>query len=151
MAQSFMRPPSTQHGGCFPPPSDRPPTHTHSPTHPPNLLHLFTDFTNIFGTYIPPCFGLPPLPGFMTDQEFNSAVSSLALKFLYLAIGAACAGFLQQFCWTYTSVRQTNRLRRRYLAAVLRQDVSFFDTQVWVGARVSAAESLSDYYRAHRS
>jgi hypothetical protein len=30
----------------------------------------------------------------------------------------------------YTSVRQTNRLRRRYLTAVLRQEVSFFDTQV---------------------
>jgi hypothetical protein len=40
------------------------------------------------------------------------------------------AGFLQQFCWSYTSVRQTNRLRRRYLTAVLRQDVAFFDTQV---------------------
>lgn len=43
------------------------------------------------------------------------------------------AGFLQQFCWMYASVRQTNRLRRRYLAAVLRQDVAFFDTQATTG------------------
>jgi len=49
------------------------------------LLHA--DFTDVFGTYIPPCFGLPQLPGFMTTQQFNSAVSSIALKFLYLAIG----------------------------------------------------------------
>lgn len=163
------------------------------------------DFTNVFGTYIPPCFGLPPLPGFLTTQQFNAQISQLSLKFLYLALGtclfvcvlvgghgagnvvdvlvcrsncihvcsgscgwvggrfvairlsrgknrslvfshsyartlccvhtpagAAAAGFLQQFCWQYTSVRQTNRWRRRYLEAVLSQDISFFDTQASV-------------------
>lgn len=52
------------------------------------------------------------------------------LPFAPLFPGAGVAGFLQQFCWTYTSIRRTNRLRRRYLEAVLRQEVSFFDTQV---------------------
>lgn len=50
-------------------------------------LFLHADFTDVFGTYIPPCFGLPQLPGFLTTQQFNSAVSTIALKFLYLAIG----------------------------------------------------------------
>lgn len=54
----------------------------------PLFAIVFGDFTNVFGTYIPPCFGLPPIPGFMTDQEFNRAVSDIALKFVYLAIGA---------------------------------------------------------------
>lgn len=54
----------------------------------------------------------------------------LLLLLIMCASGAGVAGFLQQFCWSYTSVRQTNRLRRRYLTAVLRQDVAFFDTQV---------------------
>jgi hypothetical protein len=49
------------------------------------------DFTNVFGTYIPPCFGLPPIPGFKTDAEFQAAVSDIALKFVYLAIGEAHA------------------------------------------------------------
>lgn len=54
----------------------------------------------------------------------------LLLLLIMCSSGAGVAGFLQQFCWSYTSVRQTNRLRRRYLTAVLRQDVAFFDTQV---------------------
>jgi hypothetical protein len=41
----------------------------------------------VFGTYLPPCLGFPPIPGFMTEAEFNRAVSDIALKFLYLAIG----------------------------------------------------------------
>jgi ATP-binding cassette subfamily B (MDR/TAP) protein 1 len=32
------------------------------------------------------------------------------------------------FCWARTAERQTFRLRRQYLQAVLRQDVGFFDT-----------------------
>jgi len=50
---------------------------------------------------------------------------------IVLSAGAVVAGFMQQFCWTYSSVRQVNRLRRIYLRAVLRQDIPFFDTQVW--------------------
>jgi hypothetical protein len=41
----------------------------------------------------------------------------------------------------YTSVRQTNRLRRRYLTAVLRQEVSFFDTQVCANGVVAGLQS----------
>lgn len=54
-------------------------------------VHVCTDFTNVFGTYIPPCFGLPPIPGFLTNEEFNRAVSNIALNFVYLAIGAPAA------------------------------------------------------------
>jgi hypothetical protein len=50
---------------------------------------VFGDFSNVFGTYLPPCFGLPPLPGFKTTADFNQEVSNIALKFFYLAIGEA--------------------------------------------------------------
>eukprot|EP00775_Hariotina_reticulata_P008041 gene8041-8236_t len=103
------------------------------------LLPLFTivfgDFTNAFGTFWPRCPGLPPPPPqfSMTEDHFNGVVREIALKFLWLSLGAVGAGFMQQFCWTYSSVRQVNRLRRLYLRAVLRQDIPFFDTQATTG------------------
>lgn len=32
-------------------------------------------------------------------------------------------------CWTRTAERQTSRMRMKYLNSVLKQEVSFFDTQ----------------------
>jgi ATP-binding cassette subfamily B (MDR/TAP) protein 1 len=60
-------------------------------------------------------------------------VSQIALRFLYVAIGATVAGYLQQACWSYTSVRQANRMRRMFLEAVLRQEIAFFDTEATTG------------------
>lgn len=34
------------------------------------------------------------------------------------------------FCWTRTAERQATRMRYRYLKAVLRQDVGYFDMHV---------------------
>lgn len=36
-------------------------------------------------------------------------------------------------CWMFTGERQTSRLRNRYLEAVLKQDVGFFDTDARTG------------------
>lgn len=36
-------------------------------------------------------------------------------------------------CWMFTGERQTSRLRKRYLEAVLKQDVGFFDTDARTG------------------
>jgi hypothetical protein len=60
-------------------------------------------------------------------------ISGIALRFLYVAIGATVAGYLQQACWSYTSVRQANRMRRMFLEAVLRQEIAFFDTEATTG------------------
>jgi hypothetical protein len=70
---------------------------------------LFGEFTQAFGSYIPSCPGDPPLPllpGLISNDEFRSLISRIALKFVYLAIGAAALGALQQGCWTWTSNRQ---------------------------------------------
>ncbi|GLJ37717.1 hypothetical protein SUGI_0766220 [Cryptomeria japonica] len=50
------------------------------------------------------------------------------VNFLYLAAGVAVAAFLEAFCWARTGERQASRMRRKYLMAVLRQEVAFFDT-----------------------
>lgn len=43
-------------------------------------------------------------------------------------------GFLAEIaCWMYTGERQVSALRRRYLEAVLKQDVGFFDTDARTG------------------
>ncbi|GMP33970.1 hypothetical protein CsSME_00007054 [Camellia sinensis var. sinensis] len=55
-------------------------------------------------------------------------INTYALSLLYVAIGVGIGGFLEGFCWARTAERQTSRLRTRYLQAVLRQEVGFFDT-----------------------
>lgn len=99
----------------------------------PLFAIIFGDFTNAFGMYIPPCFGIQPVPGMLTNDDFLSLVNNIALKFLYVAIGAGVAAFLQQAAWAYTGRRQANKIREKYLHAVLRQDITFFDTQASTG------------------
>ncbi|XP_024197523.1 ABC transporter B family member 3 isoform X1 [Rosa chinensis] len=60
-------------------------------------------------------------------------VSKVALKYVYLALGAAAAAFLQMSCWVITGERQAARIRSLYLKTILRQDVGFFDKEVTTG------------------
>lgn len=60
-------------------------------------------------------------------------VSRIALYFTFLAIGAMVASYLQSSMWMWAGNRQTSRLRLRYLHAVLRQDIGYFDTQATTG------------------
>ncbi|XP_059638895.1 ABC transporter B family member 15-like [Cornus florida] len=55
-------------------------------------------------------------------------INKNALALLYVAICVGSGAFLEGFCWARTAERQTSRLRIKYLQAVLRQDVGFFDT-----------------------
>ncbi|XP_062181143.1 ABC transporter B family member 11-like isoform X2 [Phragmites australis] len=63
-------------------------------------------------------------------------VSGVCLKFFYLAIGSWFACFLQVACWMITGERQAARIRGLYLAAVLRQDIAFFDKEMTTGQLV---------------
>nr|BAS29581.1 B-type ABC transporter [Thalictrum minus] len=60
-------------------------------------------------------------------------VSEVALKFVYLAIGAGTASCLQVACWMVTGERQAARMRSLYLKTILRQDIGFFDTETNTG------------------
>ncbi|KAK9268408.1 hypothetical protein L1049_000158 [Liquidambar formosana] len=70
-------------------------------------------------------------------NEYGSSKSSVsiqivnkyALRLLYVAIGVGLSAFVEGICWTRTAERQTSRMRMEYLKSVLRQEVSFFDTQ----------------------
>ncbi|KAI4335102.1 hypothetical protein L6164_013781 [Bauhinia variegata] len=60
-------------------------------------------------------------------------VSKVALRFVYLAMGAFAAAFLQVTCWMVTGERQAATIRSLYLKTILRQDVSFFDKETNTG------------------
>ncbi|KAK9039526.1 hypothetical protein V6N11_014724 [Hibiscus sabdariffa] len=68
------------------------------------------------------------------DSDWASAgdvlsrnVRQVALLFIFAACGGLVGCFLEGVCWTITSERQATRMRSRYLKAVLRQDVGYFD------------------------
>ncbi|CAN1353151.1 ABC transporter B family member 11 [Linum perenne] len=61
------------------------------------------------------------------------AISKVSVKYVYLAIGAAVASFLEVTCWMVTGERQAARIRRLYLQTILRQDVAFFDSETSTG------------------
>ncbi|KAL5859350.1 hypothetical protein ACOSQ4_000646 [Xanthoceras sorbifolium] len=81
------------------------------------------------------------LTGQLTDafgQNQNNShvvdvVSKVCLKFVYLAMGAAVASFLQVSCWMVTGERQAARIRGLYLKTILRQDIGFFDNETNTG------------------
>ncbi|CAA2957191.1 ABC transporter B family member 9-like [Olea europaea var. sylvestris] len=69
-----------------------------------------------------------------TDQKHVvHEVSKISLKYVYLAVGAGLASFLQMSCWMVTGERQATRIRGLYLKTILRQDIEFFDTQTTTG------------------
>ncbi|KAI3409392.1 uncharacterized protein J3R85_019399 [Psidium guajava] len=66
----------------------------------------------------------------LDPAKFRHAMNRNALVLLYIACGLMFACFLEGYCWTRTGERQAARMRARYLRAVLRQDVTYFDMHV---------------------
>ncbi|GMY39401.1 ABC transporter B family member 11-like [Fagus crenata] len=67
------------------------------------------------------------------NDHVVDVVSKVCIKFMYLAVGAAVAAFLQVACWIVTGERQAARIRNLYLKTILRQDVAFFDKETNTG------------------
>ncbi|KAM3286624.1 hypothetical protein P3S67_025423 [Capsicum chacoense] len=78
-------------------------------------------------------------------HNFTHHINENTTRLVFLACGQWVACFLDIFaegyCWTRTAERQTSRLRIRYLKAVLRQDVGYFDLHVASTADVIASVS----------
>ncbi|XP_024928239.2 ABC transporter B family member 15 isoform X1 [Ziziphus jujuba] len=70
--------------------------------------------------------------GTTTSMEASllQRINMNAVVLLYLACGTWVACFLEGYCWTRTGERQAARMRARYLKAVLRQEVGYFDLHV---------------------
>ncbi|KAJ6813392.1 putative multidrug resistance protein [Iris pallida] len=61
------------------------------------------------------------------DDKFIHNISKSAVNMVILSCAQWVASFLEGYCWTRTGERQAARMRSRYLKAVLRQDVEYFD------------------------
>lgn len=79
---------------------------------------LFGDLVNTFG-----------LPG----ENLIEEVQKLALYFLYLAVGAFFASYLQMGMWMWVGARQARSIRINFLKSVLDQDIAFFDSDSSTG------------------
>lgn len=60
---------------------------------------------------------------------------------LYLGIVVCFASWAEVAAWMFAGERQAARIRVRYLDAMLKQDVSFFDTDAKSGDIVSSISS----------
>ncbi|XP_013711242.2 LOW QUALITY PROTEIN: ABC transporter B family member 22 [Brassica napus] len=73
---------------------------------------------------------LNDIGGSFNDVTFMKAVSKNAVAMLSVAGASWVVCFLEGYCWTRTGERRAARMRERYLKAVLRQDVVYFDLHV---------------------
>ncbi|CAA3012788.1 ABC transporter B family member 8 [Olea europaea subsp. europaea] len=61
--------------------------------------------------------------------NFMNEVEKCSLYFVYLGLAVMAVAFMEGYCWSKTSERQILKIRYKYLEAVLRQEVGFFDSQ----------------------
>ncbi|ORX80635.1 multidrug resistance protein MDR [Basidiobolus meristosporus CBS 931.73] len=61
------------------------------------------------------------------EDFIKGKINEFSLYFIYLAIGVAIAAYTYMSCWIWAGERQTRYIREQYLAAVLRQEIAWFD------------------------
>ncbi|KAL0377489.1 UNVERIFIED_CONTAM: ABC transporter B family member 15 [Sesamum radiatum] len=77
----------------------------------------------------------------VTDVSVTISTRMLWFFATWLARNGSLVFLVEGYCWTRTAERQASRLRTRYLKAVMRQDVGYFDLHVTSTAEV--IESVS--------
>ncbi|GAA0167368.1 ATP-binding cassette [Lithospermum erythrorhizon] len=82
----------------------------------PVMALLFGSLVETFGT--------------SDHQNIVHNITKVCLKIFYLGIGNGVVACLQGLCWSITGERQVVRLQGEYLSAILRQDISYFDSEV---------------------
>lgn len=65
--------------------------------------------------------------GSVSKHDFNAQLSHYTLYFLYLAIGEFTTIYACTVGFIYTGEHITQKIREQYLAAILRQNIAFFD------------------------
>lgn len=65
--------------------------------------------------------------GNVSTAEFDSQLSHYTLYFIYLAIAEFCTIYICTVGFIYTGEHIAGKIREQYLAAILRQNVGFFD------------------------
>ncbi|KAF8546798.1 hypothetical protein OG21DRAFT_1450858, partial [Imleria badia] len=73
--------------------------------------------------------------------NFRSGAALDASYLVYIGIGTLACTFIYMIIWIYTGEVNAKRIREKYLQAVLRQDIAYFDT---VGAGEVATRIQTD-------
>ncbi|XWS17332.1 hypothetical protein CRYUN_Cryun33cG0058300 [Craigia yunnanensis] len=63
------------------------------------------------------------------NNNFMEEVQKCSLYFTYLGLAVMVLAFMEGYCWSKTSERQVLKIRYKYLEAILRQEIGFFDSQ----------------------
>ena len=82
------------------------------------MVDFFTEFQN----------------GQVSKSAFTDKVKYNVMFYLYLAIVVFTSTYIYMAAWVYTGERLTRQIRERYLRAVLRQNIAYFDN---IGASVT--------------
>ncbi|KAI9311515.1 P-loop containing nucleoside triphosphate hydrolase protein [Dichotomocladium elegans] len=77
----------------------------------------------IFGKFLSTFADVFTTPG----ASLLDAGYDIILIFVYLGIATLVASYTAQALWTLTGARQTRRIRQKYVHAILRQDMGWFD------------------------
>ncbi|KAI3709576.1 hypothetical protein L2E82_39342 [Cichorium intybus] len=56
-------------------------------------------------------------------------IEKCSLAFVYIGLWVMVMAFMEGYCWSKISERQVLKIRYKYLEAILRQEVGFFDSQ----------------------
>ncbi|ORX90713.1 P-loop containing nucleoside triphosphate hydrolase protein [Basidiobolus meristosporus CBS 931.73] len=92
----------------------------------PLMTIIFGGMVNEFGAFSTKVIkGIPITPAEI--DSFRSTINQYTLYFIYLAIGIFVTTYAYMSTWVYAGERQTRKVRESYLAAVLRQDIAWFD------------------------
>ncbi|RHZ65785.1 hypothetical protein Glove_311g54 [Diversispora epigaea] len=75
------------------------------------------------------------------SDEFTSEINHYTLIFLYLGILTFFATYIYMAAWVYTGERITRKIREKYLRAILRQNIAYFDK---IGAGEIATRITAD-------
>ena len=62
------------------------------------------------------------------NANFSDKIGEISLAFVYVAMANLWAGWAQVACWSITGERQTQKLRDKYIKAILSQEIGWFDT-----------------------
>lgn len=61
-------------------------------------------------------------------SSFSEGIAAIALAFVWVSIANLFSGLAQVACWTATGERQTQKLREKYVKAILKQEIGWFDS-----------------------
>lgn len=106
-----------------------------------NLTQAFVNFGTDLRNLHDGSGGVTPEQLEDAARKFRHAASQDATYLVIMGIAMFACTFMYMYFWVYTGEVNSKRIRERYLKAVLRQDIAYFDN---VGAGEVASRIQTD-------